>query len=103
MSKSFKALGLAFEEHDADAGLPLDDHPRVAQGLADHGLGVGGSEGLDLRRDVHRAELGTAHGAEVRVLEAGVGQRLIVHGARGLGSERELELAVPVEAVAGAG
>ena len=38
---AFKALGLAFEEHDADAGLTLDDHPRVAQGLADHGLGVG--------------------------------------------------------------
>lgn len=39
--QAFAALGLAFEEHDADAGLTLDDHPRVAQGLADHGLGVG--------------------------------------------------------------
>jgi hypothetical protein len=39
--QAFKALGLAFEEHDADAGFNLDDHPRVAQGLADHGLGVG--------------------------------------------------------------
>ena len=39
--QAFKALGLAFEEHDADAGLTLDDHPRVARGLADHGLGVG--------------------------------------------------------------
>ena len=39
--QAFKMLGLAFEEHDADAGLTLDDHPRVAQGLADHGLGVG--------------------------------------------------------------
>jgi hypothetical protein len=39
--QAFKVLGLAFEEHDADAGLTLDDHPRVAQGLADHGLGVG--------------------------------------------------------------
>ena len=37
----FKSLGLAFEEHDADAGMTLDDHPRVAQGLADRGLGVG--------------------------------------------------------------
>jgi hypothetical protein len=36
----FKSLGLAFEEHDADAGLTLEDHPRVAQGLADHGRGV---------------------------------------------------------------
>ena len=37
----FKSLGLAYEEHDADAGMTLDDHPRVAQGLADRGLGVG--------------------------------------------------------------
>ena len=37
----FKSLGLAFEEHDAEAGLTLEDHPRVAQGLADRGLGVG--------------------------------------------------------------
>jgi hypothetical protein len=35
------ALMLAFEEHDADAGIALDDHPRVAQGLADRGFGVG--------------------------------------------------------------
>lgn len=38
---TFKALGLAFEEHDAEEGFALEDHPRVAQGLADHGLGVG--------------------------------------------------------------
>jgi hypothetical protein len=38
---TFKALGLAFEEHDSDAGLTLEDHPRVTQGLADRGLGVG--------------------------------------------------------------
>jgi hypothetical protein len=38
---AFKSLGLAFEEHDAEAGLTLEDHPRVAQGLADRGLGVG--------------------------------------------------------------
>ena len=37
----FKSLGLGFEEHDAEAGLTLEDHPRVAQGLADRGLGVG--------------------------------------------------------------
>ena len=37
----FKSLGLAFEEHDAEAGLPLEDHPRVTKGLADRGLGVG--------------------------------------------------------------
>ena len=34
---------------------------------------------LHLRRDVHRAELRAAHRAEVRVLEAFLGQRLVVH------------------------
>ena len=38
---AFADLGLAFEEHDADEGLNLDDHPRVSQGLADLGMGVG--------------------------------------------------------------
>src|ERR1022692_2327659 len=37
---------------------------------------------------------------EVRVLEAFLRQRFIVHGAGRLGIERQLELAVPVEAVA---
>jgi hypothetical protein len=39
--EAFKSLGLPFEEHDAEAGVTLDDHPRVAQGLADRGFGVG--------------------------------------------------------------
>ena len=39
--KAFADLGIAFEEHDPEAGLDLGDHPRVAQGLADHGMGVG--------------------------------------------------------------
>ena len=39
--EAFAALGLAFDQHDADEGVSLEDHPRVAQGLADHGLGVG--------------------------------------------------------------
>jgi len=39
--EAFTSLGLAFEEHDAEAGLSLDDHPRVARGLADRGLGIG--------------------------------------------------------------
>ncbi len=39
--EAFKSLGLEFEEHDADAGMTLDDHPKVAQGLADRGFGVG--------------------------------------------------------------
>lgn len=37
--EAFKALDLPFEEHDADAPMTLDDHPRVSQGLADRGLG----------------------------------------------------------------
>ena len=39
--ETFNALGLAFEEHDSEAGLDITDHPRVAQGLADRGLGIG--------------------------------------------------------------
>lgn len=39
--EAFKGLGLAFEEHDADAGLTLEANPKVAQGLADRGLGIG--------------------------------------------------------------
>ena len=38
---AFKALGLAFEEHDPEEGLDIGDNPRVAQGLADRGMGVG--------------------------------------------------------------
>jgi hypothetical protein len=38
---AFKDLGLAYEEHDAEEGLSLDDHPRVSQGLADRGMGIG--------------------------------------------------------------
>ena len=38
---AFKALSLAFEEHDAEEGLEIGDHPRVTKGLADRGLGVG--------------------------------------------------------------
>ena len=39
--KAFAALSLAFEEHDPGEGFELGDNPRVAQGLADHGIGVG--------------------------------------------------------------
>jgi hypothetical protein len=39
--KVFTALGLAFEEHNAEEGFEIGDNPRVAQGLADRGLGVG--------------------------------------------------------------
>jgi hypothetical protein len=39
--KAFAALGLAFDEHDPEEGLEIADHPRVAQGLASRGMGVG--------------------------------------------------------------
>jgi hypothetical protein len=39
--KAFADLGIAFEEHDPEEGLDIGNHPRVAQGLADHGMGVG--------------------------------------------------------------
>jgi hypothetical protein len=39
--QAFADLGIAFEEHDPEEGLDIGDHPRVARGLADHGMGVG--------------------------------------------------------------
>ena len=39
---AFAALELPFEEHDPEAGLSLDEMPKVAQGLADRGMSVGG-------------------------------------------------------------
>ena len=39
--KAFEELGLAWEQHDADDSMNLEDHPRVAQGLADRGVGLG--------------------------------------------------------------
>ena len=50
---------------------------------------------------VHRAELGTAHGAERSVLETFFRQRFIVHGAGGFGIQREIKLPVPIEADSG--
>ena len=38
---AFSAIGLAFEEHDPEEGLEIGDTPRLAQGLADRGMGVG--------------------------------------------------------------
>src|SRR5271167_4938271 len=45
---------------------------------------------------VHGTELRAAHGAEGCVLVIVIGQSFVVHGARRLGVERELELLVPV-------
>jgi len=39
--QAFADLGLAFEEHNEEAGMEIGDHPRVAQRLADHGVGIG--------------------------------------------------------------
>src|SRR5208283_1807016 len=49
---------------------------------------------------VHGAELGAAHGAERRLFVVGIGKRLVVHGAGGLGIERQRKLFVPIEGVA---
>src|SRR5262245_40004544 len=48
-------------------------------------------------RDLHRAEVRSAHGAEVRDLRALRRQRLVVELACGLGIEREVELILPAE------
>src|SRR5204863_3817097 len=62
---------------------------------------------LDLLIDragvVHGAELRPAHRAELGALEVLGGERLVVVLASAIGVERELELLVPVEAVARAG
>src|SRR5438128_2436478 len=48
-------------------------------------------------RQLHGAEVRSAHAAEVRALGGLVGQRLVVELARGLGIEREVELVFPAE------
>src|SRR6266545_4689743 len=55
---------------------------------------------LDLPRDVHRAELRPAHGAELGRLEVLGGKRLVVQLARARRIERQTELLVPVEGIA---
>src|SRR5262249_16785552 len=55
----------------------------------------------DLLGDLHRAEVGTAHGAEVGELGALLGEGLVVIGARRVGVEREVELVLPAELEAG--
>src|SRR5207253_7053847 len=54
---------------------------------------------LDLPRDVHRAELGPTHRAELGALEVFGGQRFVVQLTRPRGIERQPELFVPVERV----
>src|SRR5271154_5517498 len=50
---------------------------------------------------VHGAEFRAAHGAELGFLVEIVRERLVVHGAGGLGIEGELELLFPIEEEAG--
>src|SRR5262249_61281665 len=57
----------------------------------------------DFLRDLHRAELRTAHRAEMRDLRAFGRQRLVVELAGGLRIEREIELVLPAEFEAGLG
>src|SRR5438093_10211477 len=58
---------------------------------------------LDLAVDVHGAELRPAHRAELGGLEVLVGEGLVVHAPGRLRVERETELLVAVERIAGAG
>src|SRR5690348_14733379 len=56
----------------------------------------------DLLGDLHRAELGSAHRAEVRGLGALGGKGLVVECLGGVGVEAEVELVAPAELEAGA-
>src|ERR1035437_9174098 len=83
--------------------LDFDVDQSLLCGSVQYGGSVIGGEGFHLGGDVHGTELGPAHGAEMRVFESVLGQGFIVHAAGGFGVERERELFLPVEAVAGAG
>jgi len=56
-----------------------------------------GGEVADFLSDLHRAELGAAHRAEVGGLGAFGGQRLVVVVLRRVGVERQVELVAPAE------
>src|SRR6266498_4423037 len=51
----------------------------------------------DVLRDLHRAEVGAAHRAEVGKLRAFGGEGLVVELAGGLRVKREVELVLPAE------
>ena len=61
-------------------------YEEVGEFLLAFGLVLAGF-GFGKLRDVHRAELRSAHGAEFRFLVEIVGERLVVHGASGFGIE----------------
>ena len=65
------------------------------------GLVLLGGEIPHFLRDLHRAEFGAAHAAEVRGLGAFGGQRLIVILFGRVGIERQMELVAPAEFEAG--
>src|SRR6266478_8616528 len=77
---------LTADLNDLGGGFSVDDRFRI-----------GGSELLHLGGNVHRAELGTAHGTEMRVFETLFGQSFIVHGFGHFRIERQSELFLPVE------
>ena len=58
---------------------------------------VVGGPVADLLGDLHTAELGPAHAAEVGGFEAGLGQRLVVVFLSQLGVERQVEMVLPAE------
>src|SRR5690606_29668469 len=51
----------------------------------------------DLLGDLHRAELGATHGAEVRDLGRLLGQRLIMEGTGGIRNQTQIELGIPAD------
>src|SRR5712692_5627366 len=61
---------------------------------AQHSLGILRRKTFYLGRNVHGTEFRAAHRAEVGVLEAVFGQRLVVHRAGRLRVERKFELSV---------
>src|SRR5438046_1535595 len=80
-----------------------DPHQCLCRWTIQYRLGVRRRKAFNLRRDVHRTEFRAAHRAEMGILEAFLGERLVVHGASRLRIEGKLKLAVPVKFVSRAG
>ena len=81
-----------FGGHDLQysvAAVSVGPNPeRLSGDLRQDGFGFLFGEVLRFVRMIHRAKLGTAHGAERRVFEALLGQGFIVVSAGGFGIER---------------
>src|SRR5262249_15966156 len=90
---------LYWGEANYAATLFPDMYERSRSCAVQHRSRVCGSKTFYFCRDVHRAELGTAHRTEMRVLESLLRERFIMHGTRRFGIEREIELAVPIESI----